>query len=246
MLFDSKGMLNQLPIPISVIACFWGIALLIRFKETQLSAGVLFSLFILMLISTFAVSMENRLGELGKFILLIQYILPLFPLILGQSYIAPKQPRLRFEAIFLYVLAIIVPLEVLATLIQGTGYLSPYLYLFSIYQHLHYLPVIFIGLYFLALISLYEFREMRILLLCLAPFFGIYAAASGSNLALGLLLAGVGGGFLMLRRTGYGRFAVLLCLLIIASMLAYGAELKSNNLIRDKFGLEIEAAAYIP
>jgi len=234
MLFDSRSMLTRLPLPVAVIACLTGIALLIRFKDVQLSAGVLFTLFTSMALSTFIVSAGSDSSELGKFTFLLQFILPVFALFLGQSYVRPGKPEFRFEAIFLYVLVLIVPLEVLATLVQETGLLTPYLYVFSIYQHLQYLPVIFVGLYFLAAVSLYEHRHMRALLLFLAPFIGIYASASTSILAMLMVLVGDTIVAFLLVRRGYGRFALIVAALSVAFLSGY---LMANPKITYKFDL---------
>lgn len=240
MYFNSDGILTRLPLPISVIACFSGLALLIRFKMARLSGGILFSLFITMTISTFIVSMESRTGELGKFILLMQFILPVFSLLLGQSYILPQHHKFRFEAIFLYVLVFIVPLEILATLIQGTGILTPYLYVFSIYQHFQYMPVIFVGLYFLALLSLFEHKNMRVLLLWLAPFIGVYAVASLSTLAIAMVLAGAGCVLFTPFRKSYGRFGTMMALLLITFLFPYSIVMTSNVSFIHKFSSGIE------
>jgi len=206
MIYDHGGKLTKLPLPVSIIACFMGLILLIRYKECYSSAIFLFSFFVAMIIATFISSFNNTGDELGKIIFLIQYILPIFAMLLGQSYIEPLQQKYSLEAIFLYIIAIVIPLEVIATLDQATGILTPYLYQFSIYQHLQYMPVIFIGFYFLALISLHNNIKLRILLLLLAPFVGIYTVLSFSNLAMMMTLFGVVSSLFILTIRGYGRF----------------------------------------
>ncbi|NIP30747.1 MAG: hypothetical protein GTO02_12670, partial [Candidatus Dadabacteria bacterium] len=176
LVFDSKGSLFLLPLPVGVIACFAGIPLLIRYKYVELSAGFIFSFFVLMVFSTLIVSIGDRGNSLAKFIFLLQFVLPAFALLLGQSYVKPESPLLRYESIILFILCIIIPAELIASLGQNReGILTPYLYGFSLYQHLQYLPVIFVGLYFLSAISVYKYKFMRMLLLCLAPFVIVYA-----------------------------------------------------------------------
>ncbi len=185
----SEGKLSRLPLPVSLIACFVGIAVLVRYNKVQLATSVLFCFFITMLFSVFINSPANGSEELNKLVLVIQYILPVFALILGQSYLQPENIYLRFESVFLYILLLIVPFEVVATIMQyGHGYLTPYLYVFSIYQHLQYVPVIFIGLYSLCIYSLIDSRLLRNLMLFLSPFMGVYIIFSNSLLALSVLI----------------------------------------------------------
>ncbi len=187
--YTSEGKLSRLPLPISVIACFVGITVLIKYNKVQLSIRVLICFFITMLISVFVNSSVNGSVELNKLVLVVQYSLPVFALILGQSYLQPVNIYLRFESVFLYVMLIIVPLEVVATILRhGHGLLSPYLYVFSVYQHLQYVPVIFIGLYSLCIYSLNNSRLLRDLMLLLSPFMGVYVVFSQSILALATLI----------------------------------------------------------
>ncbi len=191
MIFDSAGKLTKLPLPISIFACFFGFILLINFKRCYSSAIFIFVFFVAMILSIIFTSSDNNPGELGKIILMIQFILPVFALLLGQSYIEPVNKKNCFEAIFLYTLFIIVPFEVIATLSQATGILTPYLYFFSLYQHLQYMPPIYIGLYFLAVVALHDQFSSRALILMLAPFIAIYAVLSFSTLSMVVLMSGV-------------------------------------------------------
>ncbi len=174
---------------------------------------------------------------------LVFLVLPVFGLLLGQSYVPPKHRRYRFEAIFLYILVFIIPIQVSATIIQGTGFLTPYLYIFSIYQHLQYLPIIFLGLYFLALVSLYKHQDMRRLLLFLAPFIGVYTAASISLLALLMVLICAPTIMLILVRSGYGRFSLLLVTLIAVFLFAYIFAMKSHASFAHTFNWSFEQGA---
>ncbi|GAV19749.1 hypothetical protein MMIC_P0706 [Mariprofundus micogutta] len=191
MLFDAKGMLFDLPLPIAAIVCFVAIALLVNFDRVRLSVSVLFVVFTCMLLtSVIAFNLADVEQNVGKFILLMQYILPLFALVLGQSYVQPENSSYRFEAIFLYILAVVVPLQLLATLLQGHNILTPYLYVISIYQHLDYVPVIFVSGYLLALYSEFDEPSLRKVLLWLSPFMGVYVIYSDSLGAITLLFVG--------------------------------------------------------
>lgn len=189
--YDAQANLLLLPLPIGSVFCFLGIAFLLRLEKKHFGMGVIFSIFTLMVFSVIVSSGESDKADLAKFILLAQFVLPIFGFVLGSLYLSPKSDYLRYEAIALYVLLLIIPLEVIATLMKGNGQLYPNLYVFSLYQHLQYLPVIFVGLYFLTINSLHQNNRLRILVLFLAPWMGIYLAASLSILAMVLGVLGV-------------------------------------------------------
>lgn len=191
--YSSGNYLITLPLPTAVPVCFLAVFLMIRIDKVRASAGFIFSFFLLMMLAVLLQGGENRLEalELGKFILLIQCLLPAFGLVVGQSYCSCGKSWCRYETAMLCVLVLIVPLELAATWLQGTASLTPYLYAFSIYQHLEYVPVLLVGMFLLTMPFLYGERKYRFLLLLLSPMMGIYAAASMSITAMLLLAAAV-------------------------------------------------------
>lgn len=238
--FDSKGILTQLPLPISSITCFIGLAFLVRYKIAVRSVSVLFALFILMLLSTFTTSLQIEKDMLSKLILLVQTILPVFALALGQSYKRPKNVFLRFESIFLYILALVVPLEVFSTLMSSKRLLSPNWLSFSIYQHLEYVPVVFVGLYFLALGALKGKNILGWLVIFLAPFMGVYTAASLSMLAIFLGLSSSVGLIFLCYKFRRCNYALVSALIFILSFGAYYSVVKSTSAFEQKFGSLVE------
>jgi hypothetical protein len=189
-LYDSGGVLSKLPIPLSVFGCYAGIALLGNYRQANLGLTMIFGSFVLMVLSTVAMSYSNLYEEQAKFTLMMQYILPMFGLVLGMMYEDGRQSEHLFEKAMLLVIAALMPAQLLASWAQAQLFLTPYLYLFSIYQHLQYVPVIVAGGYLIALFSLWSYRTWRMLILALAPLVGMYAAASGSMLTGGFALAG--------------------------------------------------------
>ena len=176
--FDAKGSLLLTPLPIACITCFIGIALLLRWENHYFGIDVIFLIFILSMFSVLITASSTDKAELAKFVLLIQFLVPMFGFVLGQLYIEPESPYLTLEAIILYVLVLVIPAQVTLTLIAGEGMLVPDVGLFSLYQHLQYLPIIFVGLYFFSIISLAKYRVFRRVIVFLAPWFGVYIAAS--------------------------------------------------------------------
>lgn len=192
--FNSGAMLHLLPIPVSVIACFGGILIIAAYRHAKIALSYIFFTCLLMVVTTIAVSQDINVQQQAKFILLVQFILPMFGLVLGQMYHSKiQQSTFDIEKAFLSVLLLIVPLQLLATWLQGYPYLSPYLYVFSIYQHLQYVPVIFVSAFLISVCTLWAVPEYKKPLLLLTPLMGIYVAASLSTLAVWLLLVGLVG-----------------------------------------------------
>ena len=116
--YDAQANLLLLPLPIGSVFCFLGIAFLLRLEKKHFGMGVIFST--LMVFSVIVSSGESDKADLAKFILLAQFVLPIFGFVLGSLYLSPKSDYLRYEAIALYVLLLIIPLEVIATLMKGS------------------------------------------------------------------------------------------------------------------------------
>jgi hypothetical protein len=238
--YDSQGKLLFLPLPMASVFCFIGIALLLRLEKRHFGMGVIFSIFTLMMLSIVVSSAESEEAELTKFILLVQYILPMFALVLGGLYLSPKSDYLRYEAVALYVLLLVIPLEIISTIIKGSVLLSPDLYIFTLYQHLQYLPVIFVGLYFLTANSLYENKKLRYLILFLTPWIGIYLAASLSILAMSLVVLGSLVTFWCLNKNGKRWYSLALIILLCTSFAIYFPKIQATGTYALKFSDEIQ------
>ncbi len=189
-IYDSGGLLGKLPIPLSIFACYVGIALLGNYRRANLGLTIIFGSFVLMVLSTVATTFDTRSAEQAKLFLLLQYILPMFGLVLGMMYEDHRRNEHVVEKAILMVIAVLVPAQLLATWGQEHVFLTPYLYLFSVYQHLQYVPVIVVISYLVALFSLWNLRSWRLLMIVLSPLIGIYIAASGSMSAAGYALVG--------------------------------------------------------
>jgi hypothetical protein len=190
--YNSGGVLANLPIPLSVLACYGGIILLSGYKRAYVSFSTIFFTCILMTMAAIISTHPDPSKQQAKLILLIQFILPMFALILGQLYNPWKMDEngRYFEKMFLFVLAIIIPWHLIATFYQGFIYLAPSLGIFSIYQCYQYVPLILVSAYLLALFALWQSPRHKLLLLILAPLMAIYVAASMSFLTIAMLLVG--------------------------------------------------------
>ena len=102
----------------------------------------------------------------------------MFALVLGMMFEDRRRSEKITEKAMLVVIAILIPFQLIATWAQGYVLLSPYLYLFSVYQHLQYVPVIVAGVYLFALYSLWDQAPWRRSIIVLTPAIGIYVATS--------------------------------------------------------------------
>ncbi|WP_460139899.1 hypothetical protein [Pseudomonas sp. S2_E01] len=189
--FSSEGKLAQLPIPVSVLACYVGIAIYGRYTTARLSLIFVFFLFMGMLLTSLLLAGDAGIQGQSKLILIVQYILPVFALVLGQQCGKNLSAISIIAKVWLVMLLLIVPVEVYSTISKGPGTLSPSVYLFSIYQHMQYVPVIFSSGFIIALFSLFHVPWYRKLLFLFAPIMGIYLALSFSMLAYLLVGSGV-------------------------------------------------------
>ena len=182
----------DLPIPLSVLGCYGGILLLSGYQRAYVSLSTIFFTCILMTLAAMISTHSDPSQQQAKLILLIQFILPMFALILGQLYNHWKMEESShyYENMFLFVLAIIIPWHLIATFYQGFIILAPSLGIFSIYQCYQYVPQILVSAYLLALFALWQSPKHKLLLLILAPLMTIYVVASMSFVAIAMLLAG--------------------------------------------------------
>lgn len=188
--YDSLGLLSRLPIPVSVLACFAGIILLGSFRRANLALTAIFLFFVLMILATVATTFGSSAEERSKFLLLLQYVMPTFGLVLGMTYEGQKSGGLLVAKSGLVVIAALMPLQLIASWAQHHTSLTPYLYLFSIYQHLEYVPAVVAGSFIFGLFSLWNLRSWRVLILLLTPVFATYLVVSGSMAAASFSLIG--------------------------------------------------------
>ena len=241
--FSSGGKLALLPIPISVLACYAGIVILGGYTKARLSLIVVFFLFMTMLFTSLLLAAGTGVEAKSKLILLVQYILPVFALVLGQRYGMEEGAISQVAKVFFFILLLVVPLELVSSVSKGLGLLSPSIYFFSIYQQMQYVPVIFVGGFIIALFALSEEVGYRQGLLLLSAFMGWYVSFSFSMLAYVLIVIGVLVYFIrniLLRKSLWqGILVVLLVGLSIALSLAF---LVSKKFLREKIGVDLRGA----
>lgn len=189
-LYNSNGLLRQLPLPLSVYVCYFSLFFLGKFSRAKLALMTTFVFFISMILSILVTTHAFQFVTKSKLLLLAQFLLPTIGLSLGMMYDKQNLDNFLIEKTMAFILAILMPIQLLCSWFQGQMFLTPNLYIFSIYQHLQYVPGVVASSFIFLLFSLWDFRNWRSLIILLLPIFGIYVAASGSMLAAGISLIG--------------------------------------------------------
>jgi hypothetical protein len=228
--FDSGGMISRLPVPVSVLALFGGIALLGNYSAATRTLTTLFFTALLFVLASLTATQGNSSYESAKLILLAQFLLPMFGLVLGQMY-AAGSPKPFFEQTALAVVLVVVPAQLVATWMQGYALLVPQVFVFSIYQHLLYFPMIVVALIMMIVSSLgLEQRRARFVLYCLFPICAIYVVASLSMIAIaGLIMALVVMVIFVIRKKQWVRPLVTSAVISLLVALAYWPAVSSNT-----------------
>lgn len=181
---DSGGLLNKLPLPISIGACLLGIFALARNYRQALPAALFIGSFVALMLVSLLFAGADHMIEQRKVLIALQFLLPTMGLILGQLV---RDEKNIIPRAFMWVLLLLVPLQILAGWWQKTLTLTHNLYVFSIYQHFQFVPVIFVLAFCVVMVHLWT--EHKTALRFLTVVMGIYAIASASFLAIGLYSA---------------------------------------------------------
>jgi hypothetical protein len=175
--WDSGGMIAQLPLPISLPVCFGALLLLgARYRDAALALKVVAATVFLM---TLSLAFAGPEVDRRKVIYLIQVLLPMAGLVLGQLI---KDKNNTIPRAFLVVLLIIVPTQLLAGWVRGNLSLTNYVYVFSVYQHFQYVPLILVCGFAYSMTMLWATYKKAFCFL--TPLMYIYALESLSFLTL--------------------------------------------------------------
>lgn len=176
---DSLGVLSKLPLPVSILVCVAILAFLAgNLDRVKPAVAMIFGMLAVGFVSLWLGSDGLALHQ-RKLIMTLQVMLPLAGLLLGQ--LVGDKDKVIARA-FLCVLSIVVPIQLLATWWQDGAVLTSYLYVFSIYSHIQYVPLIFVCAFAYSLISLWS--EHKVWLCILAGPLLFYATTSYSFLTV--------------------------------------------------------------
>lgn len=179
-MIDSLGDLTKLPLPISLFACLAIASLLPGNVRCIYAALTTITGVVLVSLVSLWVAGDGITSPQRKLLLVLQILLPLAGLLLGQLI----QDRQKIIArAFLVVLSAVVPLQLLATWAQGGLILTHYLYVFSIYSHFQYVTLIFVSAYAYALTSLWDQHRTWLCVLSVAMMAYVLAGVSFLTIA---------------------------------------------------------------
>ncbi len=179
--FDSDRSILKLPFPFSIIANFAILLGIGAFSRARVSLLFIFLSFVLMTVAVIISTPAATLAQESKFIQIAQFSLPMFALISGQFFEENRtQATFTFEKVFFYTILIVVSLQLAFTLFAGAVTLLPSMKIFSIYQYLHYVPVMFIISYTFIFERLWRDAYQPRLLLLLWLLLAIYSVMTGS------------------------------------------------------------------
>ncbi len=231
--FDTEGVLLRVPLPVSLLAVFCGIALIGNYRTASRGLIVLFFSTLLFVMTSLVAATGNADYEGAKLALLAQYLLPMFGLVLGEMYGAAAREPL-FERTAGWMLLIILPCQLVATWLQGYVLLIPQVFVFSIYQHLQYFPMIVSALAMMVVLALWRRSGTSGFVAGgVMPVSAIYLVAANSlGALLGLLIAWGGFVFMHCRRGGRRGASIALLLATIAAAAIFAAVTNSGWLAK--------------
>ena len=228
--FETGGVISRLPIPVSVLALFGGIALLGNYAAATRTLTVLFFTALLFVTTSLLAAQGNSAYESAKLILLAQFFLPIFGLVLGQMYGAATHEPL-FEGAAFSVLLVLVPVQLVATWMQGYTIASPSVYLFSIYQHLQYFPMIVVALAMMIMPAFwFGIGRTKWAVLAVIPLMAVQIVASLSVMAAaGLFIALIGLLFLAIRNKNWVRQTAVVAAVALLAGASYWTVVSTSN-----------------
>ncbi len=186
---SSGGLISAVPIPLSVAVCFLGIALIGGCRNTWPALPVVCTSIGLMILSSI-IMIGDAWWTPKRFLIMVQFMIPMLALVLGQLYEKIDLKGRVLPRVFFGVLCVIVPVQLFCSWLQNHPQLSPYLYVFSIYQHLQYVPVVLSGASLIALFALGRDMKLRKWMFLFLPVMTLYVVAS--NAIVAMVLFGLG------------------------------------------------------
>lgn len=170
---DSGGVISRLPLPVSVIVCCIGLLIFVPNLKRALTALTIVAAMVLVL--GISLVLAGPKIELRKVVMILQVLLPMAGLVLGQ--LIEDENKIIPKA-FLGVLLVTVPAQLLAGWVQGTFGLTHDLYIFSVYQHFQFVPVIFVCAFAYSISILWDTHKKTFILLAMLMCLYTYASLS--------------------------------------------------------------------
>jgi hypothetical protein len=228
--FDAQGSIMRLPLPLSVSAVFLGIGVLGNYGQASRTLAVLFFSALLFVLTSLVVAEGRAYQEGAKLVLLAQFLLPMFGLVLGEMFGMSDRGEGILQSTACVILLLVLPAQLAASWSNGYTVLSPHVYVFSIYQHLLFFPMIVSALVICAAVGLWGKSVIGSgVIMLLLPVSAVYVFSTNSVAALmGIVLAFAGFGWFHLRKRA-GRAHVALLLVAAVSLLVVFSAAKESG-----------------
>lgn len=246
MVFDSQGLIKKLPIPVSALVCVLGTFLLIvRHRKMFLALG---SIFLYMIYIFLLVVIRGQYDNIwNNVILLLQFTLPICALVLGLLYATIDNKLFILPKVFMFVIWLIVPAQLYCSLLESmasvggkSSTLFPSLYIFSIYQHLQYVPAIFASGFVFIMYSLGNDTRLRKWISIFAPIMAFYLFVSSSIVSIALFLFAIASWILFnSRKMTRKRCAKIIALVMLSLFVlsGYMYVFRDYNMLKEKLTL---------
>jgi hypothetical protein len=222
LMIDSQGVLDKLPLPVSVLTCLIALVFLARKIGVARPAlamifGAIAACFISLWLGGDGVTPPER-----KLVMIMQVGLPLIGLLTGQ--LVDDKGNVIAKA-FLVVLFIVVPLQLLASKLQGDHVLTHYLYVFSIYSHRQFVTLIFVCAFVYSMTLLWDGHKFWLCILAIPMW--IYVSRSYSFLTIIAYISFIfsfASSKLLTYRIGFKLWLAILCLIatVIGGLIHFG------------------------
>ncbi len=236
-MWDSGGVLRDVPIPVSLLVVGAGLVMLGRFGAAA-PLWTTLGFLVLMMLSTVTLGGTSGGASREKMLLMLQVLLPILGLVLGSIADPDRKLELRISQAIIVVIALIVPAQLLSSWLGGSLTLTHSLRLFAVYQHWQYVPVILASGFLVGVPSVWQGagRGRRFGLSALFGLLGVYAVAANSVLATASVLLGasVFAGVRFARARDVA--AIVACVVAILSVAGYGIMVRHTDAFMEKFG----------
>ncbi|OOG44803.1 hypothetical protein B0B52_06100 [Polaromonas sp. A23] len=224
-LAESLGVISQLPLPISIVACFAALLLLVRGVLTARAGLLLIAGTLACGILSIFIGGDGVIGPQRKLMMLAQVSMPMAGLLLGE--LVRDGDKVLARA-FLLVLCVIVPMQLLFTLTQEKEMLTHYFHIFSIYSHIQFVTLIFVCAFVYAATSLWDEYKALICVLAMLMFFYVsrsYSFLTIAAYAIAVLVFAAD----KLRRFHVNRMSVIGVAILVLAVVLVGTAVKLKS-----------------
>ncbi len=224
-LAESLGVISQLPLPISIVACFAALLLLVRGVLTARAGLLLIAGTLACGILSIFLGGDGVAGPQRKLMMLAQVSMPMAGLVLGELV---RDGEKIIAKVFLLVLCVIVPLQLLLTLAQEKDMLTHYFHIFSIYSHIQFVTLIFVCAFVYAATSLWDEYKALVCVLAVLMFFYVsrsYSFLTIAAYAIAVLVFAAG----KLRLVHFSKMSVIGVAFLVVAVVLVGAAVKLKS-----------------